>query len=190
MLKANRKRQFVMAAMVFLLAIGSVEVVHTVPVVNEFVMGLFDRFSITADDGRQYLWASSFRLILNHPMGGGDALLEENLWAHNLPLDMGLLYGIPGFVIMTWLLALLVRPVVKWMMALRGGIEIFEVTLLSMFIAALVCSLISPPDIAFLTPLIMVGAFAKERAWMEASRAKVRPRAIGRTAMLAPLATN
>jgi uncharacterized membrane protein len=47
-----------------------------------------------------------------------------------------------------------------------------------MFIAAMTCALISPPDIAFLTPMIMVGAFAKERAWIAASRARDRRRAI------------
>jgi O-antigen ligase len=186
MIKADRRRRFAMAATVILLALGIVELIHAVPVVNEFVMGLSDRFAATADDGRQYLWASSLQLMLAHPLGGGDALLEEHLWAHNLPLDMGLLYGIPGFLSMTWLLVMLVYSVVKWTQSLRGGIELFEITLLSIFIAALTCSLISPPDISFLTPLILSAAFAKERNWMAASRARARRRPIGAPAMLAP----
>jgi hypothetical protein len=125
--------------------------------------------------------------MLTHPLGGGDALLEEHLWAHDLPLDMGLLYGVPGFLGMTCLLVMLVHSVVKWARSLRGEIEIFEITMLSMFIAAVTCALISPPDIAFLTPMIMVAAFAKERAWLAASRSRERWRAISRPAMLAPL---
>jgi hypothetical protein len=187
MLKADRKRRFAMAATVVVLAIGIVEIIQIVPIVHEFVMGLSERFGETADDGRQYLWASSSKLMLSHPLGGGDTLLEEHLWAHNLPLDMGLLYGIPGFLCMTCLLLMLVKSVFKWARSLQGEIEVFEITVLSLFISALACSLISPPDLSFLTPLILVGAFAKERAWIEVSRSHSRRRAMIRPLILAPM---
>ena len=172
MAKADMKRRVVMATMVLLLGIAIVEVVQSVPVVNEYVVGLFDRFSNTADDSRQYLWASSAHLILQNPFGGGDALLEEHLWAHDLPLDMGLLYGIPGFITMTCLLLMLVVAVGRWAFHLRSEIKSIEIILLTMFIAALTSGLISPPDLAFITPLLLVAAFAKERVWVLAARAR------------------
>jgi hypothetical protein len=85
------------------------------------------------------------------------------------------------------LLVMLIHPVVKWTRSFRGAIELFEVISLSMFVAALTCSFISPPDVAFLTPLLMIGAFAKESAWIAASRARMHRRAIARPTMLAPL---
>ena len=103
-------------------------------------------------------------------LGGGDALLEDHLWAHNLPLDMGLLYGIPGFLCMIWLLFMLVQAVVRWTGGLSSEIKSIEVLLLSMFIGALISSMVGPPDIAYLTPMLLVAAFAKERTWIAYSR--------------------
>jgi hypothetical protein len=85
---------------------------------------------------------------------------------------------------------MLVASVAKWAFHLQGAIEIFEVIVLSLFVAALVSCLISPPDPAFITPLVLVGAFAKERARMQASRAGARSREIHSAAMLAAYPAN
>jgi hypothetical protein len=187
MVKANRNRRLVIVLTILLLAGACMSIVRYIPVVNEYVMGLLDRFSYTADDSRRYLWASSYHLMLNYPLGGGDAYLEDHFWAHDLPLDLGLLYGIPGFLCISGLLSTLIYWVVKWICHLRGEFEFYEIILLSVFIAAMVSCLISPPDLAFLTPMLLVGAFAKERAWMEASHARARRRANVRAALLASM---
>jgi hypothetical protein len=185
LLRADRKTLFTVTVTLLFLAGVLFEVVHSVGVVNESVTGLLDRFSYTSDDTRQYLWADAAKLIPSNPIGGGDALLEDHLWAHNLPLDMGLLYGIPGIVSITCLLGMLTASVVRWTFALRGSVEAFEVTFLSVFVAALVSCLISPPDLAFITPLVFIGVFARERTCMLPSRV-YRRQAIRHSPLPAP----
>ena len=170
MIKADRKRQFMMAAIIFLLFLGVLELIQIIPAVHDSFAGLQDRFLSTADDSRRYLWESSAKLMVQNPMGGGDALLEDHLWAHNLPLDMGLLYGIPGFLCMSWLLIMAVHAVIKWAGCLGSEIKSIEVLLLSMFLSAIVSCLVCPPDIALLTPMLLAAAFAKERTWIAYSR--------------------
>ena len=170
MIKADRKRQFMMGITILLLFLGVMEIIQVIPAVHDSFAGLLDRFSGTADDSRKYLWESSAKLMVQNPMGGGDALLEDHLWAHNLPLDMGLLYGIPGFLCMSWLLIILIHAVIEWAGRLASEIKSIEVLLLCMFFGALVSCLVCPPDIAFLTPMVLVGAFAKERVWIAHSR--------------------
>jgi O-antigen ligase len=181
MIKADRKRQFMMVTIIVLLFLGVLELIHVIPAVHDSFAGLLDRFADTADDSRKYLWESSAKLMVQHPMGGGDALLEDHLWAHNLPLDMGLLYGIPGFLCMSWLLIMLIHAVVQWAGRLASAIKSFEVLLLCTFIGAFVSCLVCPPDIAFLMPMLLVAAFAKERVWIAYSRTV----AIRRTGSLA-----
>jgi hypothetical protein len=190
MVKAERKRQLAMVMTILLLAATLYGVIRYVPVVNDYVMGLLDRFSYTADDGRQDLWASSSKLMFRYPLGGGDAYLEDHFWAHDLPLDMGLLYGLPGFFCMTSFLLALIYWVARWARNFPRDIEVYEMILLSVFISALISCLISPPDLAFLTPLVMVGAFAKERMMMRFSRAEAHRRIIERAGMLATMPPN
>ena len=170
MTKADRKRQFMMVMVILLLFLGVLELIQVIPAVHDSFAGLLDRFSDTADDSRRYLWESSAKLMFQNPLGGGDALLEDHLWAHNMPLDMGLLYGIPGFLCMSWLLFMLVQAVVTWVNRLASEIKSIEVLLLSIFLSAIVSSLVCPPDIALLTPMLLVAAFAKERTWIAYSR--------------------
>jgi len=170
MIKADRKRQFMMVTIILLLFLGVLELIQIIPAVHDSFAGLQDRFSGTADDSRKYLWESSAKLMVQNPMGGGDALLEDHLWAHNLPLDMGLLYGIPGFLCMSWLLIMLSHAVVKWAGRMGSEIRSIEVLLLSMFLGAIVSCLVCPPDLALLTPMLFAAAFAKERTWIAYSR--------------------
>jgi len=170
LIKANSKTLLLSLAIFFILAIAVAATIHSVPVINEYVNGLMDRFSYTSDDSRQYLWADATKLILARPTGGGDALLEDHLWAHNLPLDMGLLYGFPGIAATLWMICMLLVAVTRWALRLRGSVDVFDVTFLSVFIAALVSCMISPPDLAFITPLVFIGVFARERARMLPSR--------------------
>jgi hypothetical protein len=170
MIKAGRKRQIVMVIVILLLALGLFEIVQVIPVVHEYFAGLQDRFSDTGDDTRRYLWESATKLIVQNPLGGGDNLLEDHLWAHNLPLDMGLLYGVPGFLCVIWLLIMLSGIVVRWAGRMASEIKSTELLLFSMFVGAVVSSLVCPPDIAYLTPMLLVAAFANERLWLASSR--------------------
>jgi hypothetical protein len=174
MIKAGRKRQTTMVLVILLLSGGVFEIVQIIPVVHEFVAGLQDRFADTSDDSRKYLWESSTKLMFQNPLGGGDALLEDHLWAHNLPLDMGLLYGVPGFLCMSCLLFMMTQALMKWAGRLSSEVKSIDVMLFSMFLGAIVSCLVCPPDVALLTPMLLVATFARERTWMSYSRAAAK----------------
>jgi hypothetical protein len=165
-IKAKWKRQFLMLAIIVLLSLCVIELIQFIPAVHESFVGLQDRFTDTADDSRKYLWESSAKLMFQNPIGGGDALLEDHLWAHNLPLDMGLLYGIPGFLCMVWLLFMLAQAVVRWVRSFSSEIDSIEVLLVGIFVGAVVSSMVCPPDIALVTPMMLIATFARERTWI------------------------
>ena len=96
--RTSLKRRLFLVGSITLIVAG----VGIVAVNNGMISdAMIARFGRTTDDSRFDYWRLAVNLIIENPLGGGYRYFYLHYWAHNHVLDVGLVYGVLGSVVVT-----------------------------------------------------------------------------------------